>query len=52
MSYAGDITPEEAWKLLSDDPEKIRRLLIQHQDDPNWFAEVLVLHRLTPPVRR
>ncbi len=23
MSYAGDITPEEAWKLLVDDPEAV-----------------------------
>ena len=23
MSYAGDITPEEAWKLLSDDPDAV-----------------------------
>lgn len=23
MSYAGDITPEETWKLLSDDPEAV-----------------------------
>jgi hypothetical protein len=38
--------------VLTDPPEKIRRLLIQHEDDPNWFAEVLVLHRLTPPMRR
>lgn len=38
--------------VLTDRPEKIRQLLIQHEDDPNWFAEVLVLHRLTPPVRR
>src|SRR5690348_12769899 len=23
MTYAGDITPEEAWKLLSDNPEAV-----------------------------
>ena len=23
MSYAGDITPEEAWKLLAEDPEAV-----------------------------
>ncbi|HEY7052100.1 MAG TPA: rhodanese-like domain-containing protein [Mycobacterium sp.] len=23
MSYAGDITPEEAWKLLSDNPDAV-----------------------------
>ena len=23
MSYAGDITPEEAWKLLNDDPDAV-----------------------------
>ncbi len=23
MSYAGDITPEEAWKLLNDNPEAV-----------------------------
>jgi rhodanese-related sulfurtransferase len=23
VSYAGDITPEEAWKLLADDPEAV-----------------------------
>jgi hypothetical protein len=38
--------------VLTDRPEKIRRLLIQHEEDPNWFAEILVLHRLTPPVRQ
>jgi hypothetical protein len=38
--------------VLTDEPEKIRKLLIEHQDDPNWFAEVLVLHRMTPAVRR
>ena len=38
--------------VLTDQPEKIRRLLILHQDDPNWFIEVLVLHRLTPHARR
>lgn len=38
--------------MLTDRPEKIRRSLIEHEDDSNWFAEVLVLHRLTPPVRR
>lgn len=38
--------------VLTDDPAKIRHLLIQHEDDPNWFAEVLVLHRMTPAVPR
>lgn len=38
--------------VLTDAPEKIRSLLIQHEDDPNWFAEVLVFHRMTPAVRQ
>lgn len=38
--------------VLTDEPEKIRRLLIEHEDDPQWFSEALVLHRITPPVRQ
>ena len=26
MSYAGDITPEQAWKLLSENPEAVLEL--------------------------
>ncbi|MCT7658670.1 rhodanese-like domain-containing protein [Mycobacterium deserti] len=33
MSYAGDITPEEAWKLLSDDPEAV---LVDCRTDAEW----------------
>ena len=33
MSYAGDITPEEAWKLLVDDPEAV---LVDCRTDAEW----------------
>lgn len=33
MSYAGDITPEEAWKLLSDNPEAV---LVDVRTDAEW----------------
>lgn len=33
MSYAGDITPEEAWKLLSDNPDAV---LVDCRTDAEW----------------
>ncbi|HTH85475.1 rhodanese-like domain-containing protein [Mycobacterium sp.] len=33
MSYAGDITPEEAWKLLTDDPVAV---LVDCRTDAEW----------------
>jgi rhodanese-related sulfurtransferase len=33
VSYAGDITPEEAWKLLADDPEAV---LVDCRTDAEW----------------
>jgi len=33
VSYAGDITPEEAWKLLTDDPEAV---LVDCRTDAEW----------------
>ncbi|MGV0746167.1 rhodanese-like domain-containing protein [Mycolicibacterium sp. XJ870] len=33
MSYAGDITPEEAWKLLSEDPAAV---LVDCRTDAEW----------------
>ena len=33
MSYAGDITPEEAWKLLTDDPDAV---LVDCRTDAEW----------------
>lgn len=33
LSYAGDITPEEAWKLLKDNPEAI---LVDVRTDAEW----------------
>jgi rhodanese-related sulfurtransferase len=33
VSYAGDITPEEAWKLLSDDPDAV---LVDCRTDAEW----------------
>jgi rhodanese-related sulfurtransferase len=33
VSYAGDITPEQAWKLLSDDPEAV---LVDVRTDAEW----------------
>ncbi|GAB7142847.1 rhodanese-like domain-containing protein [Mycobacterium riyadhense] len=33
MSYAGDITPLEAWKMLSDNPEAV---LVDVRTDAEW----------------
>lgn len=33
MSYAGDITPQEAWKLLSENP---RAVLVDVRTDAEW----------------
>jgi len=33
VSYAGDITPEEAWKLLVDNPEAV---LVDCRTDAEW----------------
>lgn len=33
MSYAGDITPEEAWKLLNDNPEAV---LVDCRTNAEW----------------
>ncbi|MET0899689.1 MAG: rhodanese-like domain-containing protein [Mycobacterium sp.] len=33
MSYAGDITPEEAWKILSDNPDAV---LVDCRTDAEW----------------
>ena len=33
MSYAGDITPEQAWKLLSEHPEAV---LVDVRTDAEW----------------
>ena len=33
MSYAGDITPEQAWKLLSDNPKAV---LVDVRTDAEW----------------
>ena len=33
MSYAGDITPEESWKLLSESPEAV---LVDCRTDAEW----------------
>lgn len=33
MSYAGDVTPGEAWKLLTDDPEAV---LVDCRTDAEW----------------
>jgi rhodanese-related sulfurtransferase len=33
VSYAGDITPEEAWKLLNDDPQAV---LVDCRTDAEW----------------
>jgi rhodanese-related sulfurtransferase len=33
VSYAGDITPEEAWKLLADDPEAV---LVDCRTSAEW----------------
>jgi rhodanese-related sulfurtransferase len=33
VSYAGDITPEEAWKMLNDDPQAV---LVDCRTDAEW----------------
>lgn len=33
MSYAGDVTPEEAWKLLSENPEAV---LVDCRTEAEW----------------
>ncbi len=33
VSYAGDITPEEAWKILSENPEAV---LVDVRTDAEW----------------
>lgn len=33
MSYAGDITPEQAWRLLDDDPNAV---LVDVRTDAEW----------------
>jgi rhodanese-related sulfurtransferase len=33
VSYAGDITPDEAWRLLSDNPEAV---LVDVRTDAEW----------------
>lgn len=33
MSYAGDITPQESWKLLSDNPDAV---LVDVRTDAEW----------------
>jgi rhodanese-related sulfurtransferase len=33
VSYAGDITPEEAWKILSDNPDAV---LVDCRTDAEW----------------
>jgi rhodanese-related sulfurtransferase len=33
VSYAGDITPEEAWKLLSEDPDAV---LVDCRTEAEW----------------
>lgn len=33
MSYAGDITPQESWKLLSDNPDSV---LVDVRTDAEW----------------
>ncbi|KUI23679.1 rhodanese-like domain-containing protein [Mycobacterium sp. GA-2829] len=33
MSYAGDITPEEAWRLLDDNPDAV---LVDCRTDAEW----------------
>jgi rhodanese-related sulfurtransferase len=33
VSYAGDITPAEAWKLLNDDPDAV---LVDCRSDAEW----------------
>lgn len=33
MSYAGDITPEEAWRILSDNPDAV---LVDVRTDAEW----------------
>jgi rhodanese-related sulfurtransferase len=48
VSYAGDITPEEAWKLLNDDPQAV---LVDCRTDAEWrFVGVPDLSCLTRDV--
>ncbi len=48
MSYAGDITPEEAWKLLNDDPQAV---LVDCRTEAEWrFVGVPDLTRLARDV--
>ena len=48
MSYAGDITPEEAWKLLTDDPEAV---LVDCRTEAEWrFVGVADLSSLDSEV--
>ena len=48
MSYAGDITPEEAWKLLSENPDAV---LVDCRTDAEWrfvgVPDLSSLHRDT-----
>jgi len=48
MTYAGDISPEEAWKLLSDNPEAV---LVDCRTDAEWrFVGVADLSTLAREV--
>ena len=46
MSYAGDITPEQAWKLLSENPEAV---LVDCRTEAEWrfvgVADISSLNR-------
>lgn len=46
MSYAGDITPQEAWKLLSENPDAV---LVDCRTDAEWrfvgVPDLSPLHR-------
>lgn len=47
MSYAGDITPEQAWKLLSEDPAAV---LVDVRTESEWrFVGVPDLSTLQRP---
>ncbi len=37
VSYAGDITPQESWKLLSEHPDAV---LVDVRTDPEWQGGV------------
>jgi hypothetical protein len=41
--------PTAANLILTDDPAKIRRFLIRHQDDRIWFWKPWILYRTTNP---